>query len=121
MNVLALAAVLAMQGGVAAQPDTTVGYVELATGDADAALVAIAQSDVDERDPAILINEGVALARLGEYEAARARFEMALTDAERMRLETASGDWVDSHRLAKQGIALLENGDFQRYVAINAR
>ena len=45
--------------------------------------------------------------------------EAALTQsaaavAERFRLETASGDWMDSRDLARQAIAMLDSGAFSR-------
>ena len=125
MNIIALAALVAIQGsGAEATPHddaNCIGYEELRSGQESAALNAIERSDFSKSDPAVLINEGIALARLGDYDAARVRFEAVMAHEERMRLETAGGEWVDSRWLAKRGLAMLGNGDFQRYVAMNGQ
>ncbi|WP_279349320.1 hypothetical protein [Erythrobacter litoralis] len=122
MNIFVIAAALAQAGAVPATAQTeTVGYVELATGEDAAALTAIENSIVDEQDPALLINEGIALARLGMTDEAVARFEAAMDSPERVSLETATGEWVDSRQLARRGLRMVRNGEFQQYVAANAR
>ncbi len=98
-----------------------VGYEELAAGNDVAALAAIETSSFDAQDPAKLINEAVALARTGQYEAAEARFETAARSSERVRLETATGEWVDSRWLALRGLAMLDSGAFQQHVALRTR
>ncbi len=98
-----------------------VGYEELAAGDDVAALAAIETSSFDAQDPAKLINEAVALARTGQSDAAQARFEAAVRSSDRVRLETATGEWVDSRWLAMRGLAMLESGAFQQNVAMKTR
>ena len=67
---------------------------------------------LDEADPARLINLGIAYARQGRSDAARVLFERAAHDAERLNLETASGEWIDSRALARRALAALERGEF---------
>lgn len=123
MSLIAFAALVAAQAVSTAPHEEAncVGYEELRSGEDNAALTAIDQSNFEKSDPAVLINEGIALARIGQYEPARARFEAVLTDNERVRLETASGEWVDARWLAKRGLDMIGKGEFQRYVALNAR
>lgn len=99
-----------------------IGYEQLATGDNQAAIEEIESGKVlAEDDPARLINHAVALARAGEYDAARDKLEFTARYAERLELETATGDWVDSRVLARRGLALLDEGKFERYVALAQR
>lgn len=120
------ALVLMAQGAVAAVPgpeaDYDIGYEELVANDNMAARAAIEACDtLPSDDPARLINHGIALARTGNYDAARANFEAAVGSRERVELETAEGEWVDSRRLARRAIAMLEKGEFDRYYALSLR
>ena len=72
-------------------------------------------------DPARLINHGIALARTGNYEAARADFAAAANARDSVELETADGKWVDSRRLARKALAMLDKGEFARYYALSLR
>ena len=118
MSVIAAAALLVMAEGpvmVVSAPatDYEIGYRELQAGENHAAIDAIQQGDqLPSTDPAKQINLAVALARVGEYEAAKERFDAAARNADRYELETASGDWVDSRVLARRGLAMLEVGKF---------
>ena len=57
-------------------------------------------------------NLGIAYAREGQLDHARALFEQAARSEDRVRLETATGEWVDSRWLAIRAIALLDAGEF---------
>lgn len=63
-------------------------------------------------DPALLINLGIALAQTGEDAQAEAMFERALVSSEPVGLETAEGKLVDSRRLARKALRMLERGEF---------
>jgi len=104
------------------QPEYNVGYEELVARDDYAAREAIENSDqLAEDDPARLINHGIALARTGHYEEARAAFEAAAAARNSVELETAEGKWVDSRRLARKALAMLDKGEFARYYALSLR
>lgn len=127
---MAIAAIIAVaiagQGAPTAgeTPDAAceVGYEQLVDGDNRAAIQTIqANEELASDDPARLINLGIALARTGDFEAARRHFEAARDHEERFELETASGEWVDSRALARKGLAMLERGEFQRYFAMSMR
>ncbi|QKG72498.1 tetratricopeptide repeat protein [Erythrobacter mangrovi] len=99
-----------------------VGLDELMAGRDRAALETIENCDeLAAADPARLINRGIALARLGRYDEARADFEAAASARETVDLETAAGDWVDSRRLARRALAMLDKGEFARYYALSLR
>ncbi len=127
MAVAAIIAVALAGQGVAAAgeaPEATyqVGYEQLVDGNNRAAIETIqANEEIANDDPARLINLGIALARTGDFDAARRHFEAARDHEERFELETASGDWVDSRTLARKGLAMLERGEFQRYFALSMR
>lgn len=78
-------------------------------------------SELDADDPARLLNLGVARARTGDYEGARTLFEAVIAKKERIELETAEGDWVDSRRLARKAISMLDRGEFERYFVLSSR
>jgi len=99
-----------------------VGFEELVANDNSEAREVIENSDtLAQDDPARLINRGIALARMGNYESARADFELAANARDSVELETADGNWVDSRRLARKALAMLEKGDFARYYALSLR
>lgn len=127
MSLIAATALLVLANGPVegvAVPDAEfdVGYAELVTGQDRAAIEAIENCDtLAQDDPARLINHAVALARVGDYDAARERFEAAARSEDRYRLETANGEWVDLRVLARRGLAMLTRGEFDRYVAVTMR
>ena len=127
MSFIAAAALLVAADGPvmivsAPEADCTIDYEELLSGEGREALQAIEGCAADaERDPALQINHGVALARVGDYDAARESFHAAARNAERFELETASGDWVDSRVLARRGLAMIESGEFRGYEALAVR
>ena len=97
------------------QADYDVGYEELVSNENAAARKAIENCDeLAENDPARLINHGIALARTGEYDAARAEFKTAAMARDSVELQTASGAWVDSRHLARKALAMLDKGEFAR-------
>ena len=60
--------------------------------------------------PAQLINLGIAHARQGDVERARALFHKAANAEEIYSLETASGAWTNSRVLARKALASLDSG-----------
>jgi len=108
MIIALLAATLASQPA-----PCEVGYEQLVAGQSDAAITVIShQPETD--DPARLINLGVAYARMGDTERARAMFRAAHGSDERVDLETATGEWVYSRVLARRALAMLDSGEFGR-------
>jgi tetratricopeptide (TPR) repeat protein len=121
---LALAFMAQGPAEITVTADTTVdvGMEQLLAGRNREALEVIENCDVlAADDPARRINRGIALARLGRFDEARAEFEAAAIARDRMDLETVSGDWVDSRKLAHQAIAMLDKGEFSRYYALSLR
>ena len=60
--------------------------------------------------PAQLINLGIAYAREGDTERARALLRRAANADELFSLETAAGTWTNSRLLARRALASLESG-----------
>lgn len=107
-----IASLLMAQAPVEAAP-VEVAYDELASGDTAAAIEKIEKSDAPDADhPARSINLGIAYARAGRTDEARAMFEAAAQNDTRYRLETASGEWMDSRDLARRALAMLDKGEF---------
>ena len=63
-------------------------------------------------DPALLINLRIAHAQSGEPDLARTMFERALVSPDPIGLETADGGVIDSRRLARKAMRMLERGEF---------
>ncbi|MBX7500503.1 hypothetical protein K3181_03460 [Qipengyuania sp. YG27] len=119
LAILAQAPVAAVPGP---QAEYDVGYEELvAHRDAEARKAIEACDELAQDDPARLINHAIALARTGEYDAARAAFTTVAEARTSVELETATGAWVDSRRLARKGLAMLDRGEFSRYYALSLR
>lgn len=91
---------------------TDVGYQLLVAGRDTAAISAIEAGSDTTDDPARLINLGVAYARRGADDKARALFERAYRARDRVELETSTGDWIDSRTLARQALTMLDGGIF---------
>ena len=103
-------ALLMMTSGAPVQA----GYeplIEGRTNEAMEQLQATAQANPD--DPVVQINLGVVYARQGREAEARAMFEAALRNSDRLTLETANGEWRDSRHLAKLALTMLARGDFR--------
>lgn len=113
MAVTALIASLLMAQAPVEAAAVEVAYDELASGDTAAAIDKIEKDSVQDGDhPARLINLGIAYARAGRTDDARAMFEAAAESDTRYRLETAGGEWMDSRDLARRALAMLDNGEF---------
>jgi cytochrome c-type biogenesis protein CcmH/NrfG len=86
----------------------------LVAGEAKAALTQLeAERRAASTDPAVLINLGIAYARLGEEARARRAFEQALASPNPVELDTADGRTMDSRRLARKALKMLERGEFR--------
>lgn len=95
---------------------------DLVAGRDSAAIATImANENLEESDPARLINLGIAHARQGETELARRLFEAALQSDEPVFLETAGGDWISAQRLARRAIAMLDGGVFAQTTLVASR
>lgn len=115
------AAALFMTSAQAAQPAVAEPSVEttalqseqLAKGRAFTAIAALEKRvESAPQDPALLINLGIAHAQAGDAAAARSMFDRALVSPEPVELETADGGVIDSRRLARKAIRMLERGEF---------
>ena len=107
------AGLLLAAGPVQGIDQVNVAFDELNTGQNRAAIVEITQNDkLELDDPARLLNLGVAYAREGETELARELFRAAIFSDQRLMLETANGEWIDSRSLARQALARLDQGEF---------
>lgn len=86
----------------------------LATGRAEEALSTLQKaSAADPRDPAVLINLGIAYAQAGDEAKARASFQQALASPDATELLTAGGAVTDSRKLARKAIRMLDRGEFR--------
>ncbi|MEM6827602.1 MAG: tetratricopeptide repeat protein [Pseudomonadota bacterium] len=86
---------------------------QLVKGRSASAITSLERSvEAAPEDPALLINLGIAHAQNGDTETARAMFQRALVSPDVTELETADGNAVDSRRLARKAIRMLEAGEF---------
>ncbi|MDN3644674.1 hypothetical protein QWY75_00480 [Pontixanthobacter aestiaquae] len=110
MALLVSAAALALLQPTPAPADMVdVAYNEMAAEQNAAAIERIEANDaLDLDDPARLINLGIANAREGRVALARKLLNAAAHSETRFRLETASGEWVDSRWLARRALARLD-------------
>ncbi len=119
---LGLAQAIAILAMAQAPVAENFGYEELVEGRDAAAIAAIMDNDrIQNDDPARLINLGIAYARKGDDALARQLFETARDNRNRVELETAEGEWIDSRRLARQALAMLERGEFTESSRIASR
>jgi len=114
-------AALLLSSAPAEQAATNTGALEnaalasdhLAKGQAFTAIDSLEKSVKEApQDPALLINLGIAHAQAGDASMARTMFERALVSREPVELETADGGVIDSRRLARKAIRMLERGEF---------
>lgn len=99
-----------------------VAFADLSAGRNNAAISRIeSNADLARTDPARLINLGVAYAREGRSDDARAMFRAAVRARDGVMLETATGQWVDSRDLARTALAMLDRGAFQNGAVFAAR
>ncbi|TRD12023.1 hypothetical protein FGU71_09235 [Erythrobacter insulae] len=90
------------------------GAASLVQGKSASAIQTIEpQLDETPHDPALLINMGIAFAQTGDDAKARSLFKAAMSSPEHFELETASGSTIDSRRLARRAIAMLDRGEFR--------
>lgn len=87
---------------------------QLARGDQDQA-IKLLESELEKfpEDPALLINLGIAHAQSGNERDARTSFESAMTAPDSIDLETANGSLIDSRRLARRALTMLDRGEFR--------
>jgi tetratricopeptide (TPR) repeat protein len=86
----------------------------LAAGRSDEARATLERASLaDPRDPAVLINLGIAYAQAGDEARARAAFAKALACEEVIELDTADGSSTDSRRLARKALRMLDRGEFR--------
>lgn len=112
-----MSAILAMTGLLVTAPlalpvaAVDAAYEEVtASQNADAIARIEAAGTVAHAHPAQLINLGIAYAREGDTERARALLQRAANAEELYSLETASGEWTNSRVLAQRALASLESG-----------
>ncbi len=112
MSALSLA--LLVSGSACQADDAQFGATPLVEGRNLEAIAQINEQDaVAQEDPARLINLGIAHAREGREARARELFKAALTSVDPVELEIADGEWVDSQRLARIALRMLEAGEFR--------
>ncbi len=106
---IALLVALSAQGPAHAVEQVDVAYEQMSSGENQAAIALLETSpELENNDPSRLINLGVAYAREGNIDEAKALFRAALYSEDRQLVETASGEWVDSRVLARRALASLE-------------
>lgn len=97
-----------------AYPPAELGAASLAKGESEQAMQTLErQLETSPNDPALLINLGIAYAQAGEEAKARNMFKAAMSSPEHFELETANGSEMDSRRLARKAIAMLDRGEFR--------
>lgn len=122
MIIASLALTFLAAGPAGSVEEVDVAFEELAAGQNAAAIRQIEENDnLRSDDPARLVNLGVAHAREGDLQAARAYFRAAMFSDDRQMLETASGEWVDSRVLARQALARIDAGRFDDQPRMAAR
>ncbi|MEM7701821.1 MAG: hypothetical protein AAF251_07780 [Pseudomonadota bacterium] len=110
---LASAPAQAAETTAAAVEKTALASDHLAKGQAFTAIAALEKEiEAAPQDPALLINLGIAHAQAGDVANARVMFDRALVSSEPIELETADGEVIDSRRLARKAIRMLERGEF---------
>ena len=86
---------------------------KLAEGQSFKAIAALEKRvEAAPEDPALLINLGIAHAQAGDANMARAMFERALVSPDHGELEIADGSVVDSRRLARKAMRMLDRNEF---------
>jgi hypothetical protein len=119
---ITVAALALMQTSVATTDTVDVAFDAMAAQHNDVAIETIeANPALDPNDPARLINLGVAYAREGRVALARELLTTAAQTETRYRLETASGEWVDSRWLAMRALAALDKGELRNSLRVAKR
>ena len=120
MSMIGSVLILAAAQGSPAAVD--VAREELVAGRDAAAIAAImANEQIEETDPARLINLGVAHARRGETDMAKRYFQDAAEADDAIYLETVDGEWIAVRRLANRALAMLERGAFAERTMVASR
>lgn len=107
MSVLIAAAIL-VTAPAAPVAQVDAAYDELVANRNVEAIAQIEATDASDGHPASLFNLGVAYARQGDTERARDAFERAARLDQRVQLETSTGEWVDSRKLALRALARIQ-------------
>ncbi|MGB3470207.1 MAG: tetratricopeptide repeat protein [Erythrobacter sp.] len=110
-------AALLLAGADAPQPEpnqtVALSSENIAQGRTEAAITSLERSvAANPDDPGLLINLGIAHAHAGSPDTARDLFERALLSDKPVELETADGKAIDSRRLARKALRMLERGEF---------
>lgn len=96
------------------EPAPELAVQPLAAGRTEQALLTLEKaSAANPHDAGVLINLGIAYARIGEDARARAAFERAAACHEVIELQTADGSATDSRRLARAALKMLARGEFR--------
>lgn len=113
--ILAVAGLLVTATPVPPVQSVDAAYEEVSMKrDADAIERIEDETPLARAHPAQLINLGIAYARRGDTERARAMFRQAANDEGLYSLETANGDWTSSRILAQRALVSLERGTLGR-------
>lgn len=98
----------------AAASNEGLASTELASGNTSAAIQTLTQELRQyPKDPALMINLGIAHAQSGNEAQARDHFEAAMASRNIIELDTANGNTTNSRALARTAIAMLERGEFR--------
>lgn len=112
MLTMGAAIAVMLQSASAAGNEADVAYQSLVEGrNAEAIRKIEANGKLETNDPARLINLGIAYARAGNEARARQMFQAVIDSSDRIELETAEGKWVDSRRIARKAMKLLDAGE----------
>lgn len=104
----------AVPAAQAAAPAEELAVQPLAAGRTEQALLTLEKaSAANPHDAGVLINLGIAYARMGDEVRARAAFEQAAACHEVIELDTADGTATDSRRLARAALKMLARGEFR--------
>lgn len=112
--ICALVLAVPAQAQTAPSEDPQLAAASLADGESVRA-IAVLKTALEKApgDPALLINLGIAYAQSGSDAEARASFEAAMSARDSVELETANGTAIDSRRLARRALGMLERGEFR--------
>ncbi|WP_108788287.1 tetratricopeptide repeat protein [Erythrobacter sp. Alg231-14] len=96
-----------------APTDAGLAAVPLSNGESDRAITMLrAELEQYPGDSALLINLGIAYAQAGDAGEARSAFEAAMSSRHAIDLETADGATMDSRRVARRALSMLDRGAF---------
>ena len=96
-------------GGEIGYERGSLGYEALLKGDNDAAMKQILASQVDEADPAKLINLGRAYARMGRTADAMKAFQSAIDSESHFAIELSDGRVMNSRDAARLSMQQLQS------------